>query len=365
MGAELSVIIPTYNERDNIRLLLKKIGQVLDGVSWEAIFVDDDSRDGTNKLVREIALHDSRVRCLQRIGRRGLSSACIEGILASSAPYLAVMDADLQHDESLLPKMLKVLKSESVSIVIGSRYIEGGGADGLNKARFKASRLATFLAKFFLKAEVSDPMSGFFMLKRSLFEKVVYRFNGRGFKILADIFASAPGKVSFKELPFSFRKRHSGESKLDMLVMWEYFILIADKLIGRFIPVNFVMFVFIALGGAVVHIGVLGFLLKNIGFNFQTAQLLTAIMAITANFLLNNIFTSNDLQLKGWHFLRGIGSFYIACSVGAVANIYIATSLYNTNIPWWMAGVLGAIIGFVWNYAVSSTFTWRKIGKNC
>ena len=120
MTAELTLVVPTYNERENIQLFLNAVSQVLQNRSWELIFVDDDSPDGTYEIVRNIARSDSRIRCIRRVGRKGLSSACIEGILASSSPYICIMDADMQHDESLLPKMLEILKSGDKDIVIGS-----------------------------------------------------------------------------------------------------------------------------------------------------------------------------------------------------------------------------------------------------
>src|SRR5580704_5875375 len=126
-GPELTVVIPTLNERDNIGPVVELLDAVLDTVGWEVIFVDDDSSDGTSERIREISRRDRRVRCLQRIGRRGLATACIEGALATSTPYIAIMDADMQHDEKLLPQMLAILKSESVDLVVGSRHVAGGG----------------------------------------------------------------------------------------------------------------------------------------------------------------------------------------------------------------------------------------------
>src|ERR1700676_2585115 len=169
---QLSVIVPTFNERDNVTTLFRRLEAALSGVNWEVIFVDDNSPDHTWDVVRGLARQDSRVRCIRRIGRRGLSGACIEGILASSAPYAAVIDADLQHDEAQLPKMLALLQSGEAELVVGSRYIEGGSADSFNKQRAGASQLATEVAKRVLGVEVKDPMSGFFMIRRDRFEQL-------------------------------------------------------------------------------------------------------------------------------------------------------------------------------------------------
>ena len=234
MAIELSIVIPTYNEKGNIRPLLDKIDAALSGIAWEAIFVDDDSPDGTAEAVRQVSLNDTRVRCLQRIGRRGLSSACIEGMLSSSADYLAVMDADLQHDSTLLPKMLEALKTGEFDLTVGSRYVEGGGVGQWSSQRSKMSVFATWLTRLLIKVDLKDPMSGYFMLKRAFFHRVARQLSGRGFKILMDIYTSSPQEIRIKEFPFQFGQRLSGKSKLNPTVPFEFVIMILTKLPGRF-----------------------------------------------------------------------------------------------------------------------------------
>jgi dolichol-phosphate mannosyltransferase len=357
--AELSVIVPTFNERDNIEPLVHKLERVLAGVEWEAIFVDDDSADGTAERVREVSRRKPYIRCLQRVGRRGLSTACIEGMLASSAPIIAVMDADLQHDESLLPAMLASLKGEALDIVIGSRYVEGGGLGAWDESRARISDLAGRLSRLVVKVDLRDPMSGFFMLTRPAFEAALRQLSGQGFKILLDIFASSPRPLAFKELPYQFRARLHGESKLDTLVAWEYILLLLDKLIGHIVPVRFALFALIGGLGLVVHLVVLGTLYKMTGAGFALAQALATLTAMTSNFFLNNWFTYRDRRLAGWRLLRGLLSFYVVCSVGAIGNVGIADYVFHADQSWWVAGVVGAVIGAVWNYATSSVFTWR------
>lgn len=359
LSVELTIVIPTYNEYDNIRPLLEALDKSLRTNTWEVIFVDDDSSDGTADLVRQIATTDRRVRCLQRIGRRGLSSACIEGILASAAPYVAVMDADLQHDETLLPEMLRSLK-QGHAIVVGSRYMVGGGLGNWKISRRKISQFATSLSRLIVKAELSDPMSGFFMLRRDFFQNTVHSLSGKGFKILLDIFASAPQPIRFKELPYHFRTRHTGESKLNMLTIAEYFLLILDKLIGRYIPVRFTMFVTVGALGALVHVTILGLFLKIWTFSFLISQAVAIGLAMTMNYLFNNLFTYQDRRLHGWQALKGLGSFYLVCAVGAFANLQIASFLFDLAVPWWLAGLLGAVVGSVWNYTVTSWLTWSR-----
>lgn len=356
---ELSVIVPTLNERDNIGPFLEQLASALAGVEWEVIFVDDDSRDGTADHVREIGRADRRVRCLQRIGRRGLSTACIEGVLASSSPYVAVMDADLQHDERLLPDMLRALKREPCDLVVGSRYIAGGGIGDWSASRAGMSSLATRLSRIICKNDIADPMSGFFMTRREVFEGAVRSLSGQGFKILLDLLASSPTPVRVKELPYTFRQRRHGESKLDSMVVWEFGMLLADKLVGHLVPVRFALFAFIGVLGLGVHLTVLRTALAVPGVDFTAAQTIATLTAMTFNFFLNNFFTYRDKRLKGLRLLRGLISFYLICAVGAVGNIGIASYVFNMDQKWWLAGIAGALVGSVWNYAVSSVFTWR------
>jgi dolichol-phosphate mannosyltransferase len=357
---ELSIVVPTLNERDNIRPLIAEIAAVLGGVRWEIVFVDDDSRDGTAGLIREIAREDPRIRCIQRIGRRGLSTACIEGVLASAAPFVAVTDADLQHDERLLPRMLATLKGEPYDLVIGSRYVGGASTFDWDRRRARISGLATRLSRLICKAEIADPMSGFFMMRREVFEGAMRRLSGQGFKILLDLMASSPGPVPFKELPFEFRPRQHGESKLDSMVAWEFGMLIADKLIGHIVPVRFALFAFIGGLGLVIQLAVLWAMLTFAAMEFATAQSVAVIVAIASNFVLNNFFTYRDQRLKGWRLTRGLVTFYVICSIGAVANVDVAAYVFHERPVWWLAGVAGAMVGSVWNYAVSAVFTWKR-----
>lgn len=362
MAIELSVIVPTFNERQNVAPLIKKLDAALKGIVWEVIFVDDDSPDGTAQHVRDIGQDDLRVRCIQRISRRGLSSASIEGMLASNAFYLAVMDGDLQHDETLLKKMLKRLQSEDLDIVIGSRYVLGGSTGQWSRQRQDMSRFATSFGRMLMRVDVKDPMSGFFMLKRDFLQRVVHRLSGKGFKILFDLCVSSPHPVRFVELPFEFRNRNAGESKLSTMVIWEYLLLLADKWLGPFIPVRFILFVLVGGLGLVIHLIILKMGIHWMSWTFAAAQSFAVFAAMTANFIFNNIFTYRDKKLKGFEFIKGLLSFYAACSIGALINIRVASFLYDHEIHWWLAGLLGAVIGAVWNYAITSTFTWKKKG---
>ena len=355
---ELSVVIPSFNERDNIQPLFERLDAALGGIAWECIIVDDDSPDGTADIARALAQRDSRVRCVHRIGRRGLASAVIEGILASSAPYVAVIDADMQHDETVLPRMLETLKAEGLDIVVGSRYAAGGGIGDWDRNRAAMSGLATRLARLVVPAELTDPMSGFFLMSRPAFDRAVRRLSGQGFKILLDLFASTPAPYRFKEMPYLFRQRVHGESKLDTLVVWEYLMLLLDKLVGHIVPVRFVLFGTVGASGVVVHLATLRAVLTFA--SFPVAQTAATIAAMTSNFAFNNLLTYRDKRLKGWRFVTGLASFYAVCAVGAVANVGIASAAFAHHYSWWLAGLAGAAVGVVWNYAVSSIVTWRQ-----
>ncbi len=359
MPIELTVVVPTFNERANVGPLVELLDRALDGVAWEVLFVDDDSPDGTAEAVHGIARQDARVRCLRRIGRRGLSSACIEGVMASTAPYVAVMDADLQHDEALLPGMLEKLRADEADVVVGSRYTGGGSTGDLASGRVWISRIASALGQLVLKAKVTDPMSGFFMLQRRYFDRVAHDLSGKGFKILLDLLASGRRDVRVAELPYRMRARQHGDSKLDTMVVWEYLVLIADKLFGRYVPVRFVLFVGVGMTGVAIHLLILGLLHRAMAVDFIFAQAAATLVAMTSNYFLNNVFTYHDQRLHGLALWRGLLTFYLACSIGAVINVEFADFLFQRAFPWFVAGFLGAVAGAVWNYAVTATFTWR------
>ncbi len=362
-GPKLSIVIPVFNERQNVRALVDELGRVLAGLEWEAIFVDDDSPDGTANEARLLAGEHSRVRCIQRIGRRGLSSACIEGMLASSAPYLAVMDGDLQHDPAILPQMLAQLERSETELVVGSRYVGGGAVGDWDALRRMISAFATRVGRAVVPAGLHDPMSGFFVLRRSLLDEVVRDLSGLGFKILLDIVASARHPVAFKEVPYVFRARVAGESKLDTLVAWEYAMLLADKLIGRYIPIRFLSFAAIGALGVFVHLAVLTLAFRVGGVRFVNAQAVAVCVSMVFNYSVNNVLTYRDRRRRGLQWFTGLFSFAVACSVGAAANVGVAAYLFSRRAEWVVAAVAGVLVGAVWNYAVTSVYTWGRRGR--
>jgi dolichol-phosphate mannosyltransferase len=357
---QLSIIVPTFNERGNVATLVARLDAVLAGVAWEVIFVDDNSPDGTADAVRALAQIDHRVRCIRRVGRRGLSGACIEGMLASSAPCAAVIDGDLQHDETQLPKMLGLIENGAAELVIGSRYIEGGSADSFNQQRLGASLFATAVAQRVLRVKIADPMSGFFMIRRDRFERLAPQLSIQGFKILLDVVATARGELRIIEVPYTFGSRLHGESKLDSMVALDFLGLVLAKLTNDVVSLRFLLFALVGSIGLFVHFAALFIALEAFALPFAEAQACGALLAMTSNFLLNNFLTYRDQRLKGFGILRGLLLFYLVCSVGLLANVGVAFSVYDQEPIWWLAGASGALMGVVWNYAMSGLFVWRK-----
>jgi dolichol-phosphate mannosyltransferase len=355
---ELSIIVPTFNERTNVPLLVERLGRLLTACDWEVVFVDDNSPDGTAAAARAIGEGDSRVRCIRRIGRRGLAGACLEGMLASQARYVAVMDADLQHDESLLLEMLQILRTASADLIVASRYLEGGSAAGLSKQRSRVSRWSNGLVRLLLGIDLTDPMSGYFMLRRDTFEALAPSLSSQGFKILLDIVATGRGNLRVIELPTIFGERRHGESKLDSKIALDFAALLVAKLTNDAVSVRFLMFSLVGLSGVGIHMAILSLVMLT-GASFAVAQSVAAIGAMTWNFILNNVFTYRDQRLSGWRFLTGLLRFQLICAIGAVANVGLAIFIYGSTHIWWLAGLAGVVIGAVWNYAVTSAFVWR------
>jgi dolichol-phosphate mannosyltransferase len=353
---ELTVVVPAFAESENLPKLLGALARALEGEDWETIVVVDDAFDGSEDLVRERAQRDPRVRCIHRIGRRGLASACIEGMLASSAPYLAVIDADLQHDETLVPKLLEAARGDGADIVVASRYIEGGSPGELDAERARLSRLATAVGKLLCR-DLSDPMSGFFVVRRSYLERVVRKLYGRGFKILLDLIAAARGNVRIVELPYRMRARRHGESKLGARVIAEFFMLILYHMTGRVLPARFFLFAAVGVTGVAVHLAVL-WLAFGATHNFLGSQALATWAAMTSNFFLNNAFTYGDQRLRGARIWRGLVSFYVACGIGALINLALAEWLYLQSFAYWAAGLTGAVVAALWNFFTTASFTW-------
>lgn len=359
-GPELSIVIPTFNERDNIVPTIDRLREALRGIAWEVIFVDDDSADKTLEVVRDLSMRDRRIRGIRRVNRRGLAGACVEGILSSSAPVVAVMDADLQHDETQLAKMLEVIRLDDIDIVVATRYGEEQSSEGsLSAIRHTGSRLAIRAAQWLLHVNTTDPMSGFFMVRRSVVEDAAPRLSQQGFKILLDLIASTSSPLRIAEIPYVFRPRLYGESKMDASVVVEYLGLLVSKWSSDLISARMVFFGLVGASGVVLHLAVLRLMLLH-GVPFSSAQLGAMLAAMVSNYTLNNALTYRDRRRRGWRFVSGLILFSLLCSVGIFAGVGVSSLFYGNRSRWWVAGLAGAVIGSAWNYITNSMITWRN-----
>lgn len=359
---ELAIILPTLNERGNLAPLIERIEQAMEGAGWEVLVVDDNSADGTADEARAIALSDTRVRVIQRIGRRGLASAAIEGFCATAAPYVAVMDADHQHDPGLLPQMLTALKSGEAQIAVASRFAKGASTARWDAPeRERLSGMANALARRMTGVELSDPMSGYFMLETLRARALTPRLSGIGFKILLDLLASCETPLKLREFPLDFAARRAGESKLDRAILFDFLAGLYDKTFGKLIPTRFALFGTVGAIGVVVHMSVLTLLLLGAGESFPLAQAIAVVSAMSFNFFLNNWLTYRDQRLKGTvAIVRGWIGFCLTCAVGGFANVAVATLLQSYALHWMLSALAGIAVGSVWNYALSSRFVWGR-----
>nr|WP_310530521.1 glycosyltransferase family 2 protein [Novosphingobium sp.] len=372
---ELAVVLPTYNERKNIGGMVERLDKALAGVAWEVVIVDDNSPDGTADEARRLALSDPRVRCIQRIGRRGLASAAIEGMCSTAAPVVAVMDADHQHDPELLPQMLSAVTSGDYDLAYASRFAEGASTEEWGRPdRVKASGFANRIANKVTGIELSDPMSGYFMLRAELLRGDAHKLSGVGFKILLDILATVERPLRVKELPMNFAARAEGESKLDQTVIFEFLIGLYDKWLGRIIPTRFALFGTVGAMGVVVQLGALWVMLHLVfgerfvygnwseSTTFNVANTVAAVVAMSFNFVLNNELTYSDKRLRGFFpLLKGWAQFALTCALGLLTNVGSAYVLKTMiGLPAFVAVIAGIVLGSVWNFALSSKFVWGK-----
>lgn len=362
---ELCIVVPTYNERANVPILVEAVSRVLASCDWELIFVDDNSPDGTAAVASAIGEINGRVRCMRRIGRRAHAAACLEGLLASQARYIGCMDADMQHDETLLIPMLERMRDGDVDLVVASRYMSGGSAAGHNKSRALLSSWSNTFVQRVLGVDLTDTMSGYFMIRRDVFHTLAPGISTQGYKLLLDILATRGVRLRTAEIPSTFRERLHGESKLDSKIALECVALVTSKFTNDAVSPRFLLFCLVGLTGLVVHLGILWALLKPDALSFGAAQTLATLSATTWNFMLNNLLTFRDQRLTGWRFATGLIRFHVVCAIGAISNVGLATWIYSNDVyandtRWWIAGLGGAVIGAVWNFAVSAAFVWRQ-----
>ena len=231
-----------------------------------------------------------------------------------------------------------MLKQSGLDVVVGSRNVAGGSMGEFSKERVALSQLGRRISQMICHCDIHDPMSGFFVVTRAYLLEVVHRVSGLGFKILVDLLSSSTRPVKFAEVPYTFRSRVHGESKLDITVGVEYLKLIVDRMVGSVIPPSFVIFSLVGGVGVVIHLAVLWSLLYGFGAPFTGSQVAATMAAMTVNFLLNNLITYRDRRLRGWEVPRGLLTYYVACSMGVLINVKIADAARDAGTPWYLAG---------------------------
>jgi dolichol-phosphate mannosyltransferase len=359
----LTIVIPTFNERDNIAVICGRIATALAPLRFEVIVVDDDSPDGTSAVVEDLARSDPRIRLITRTGRRGLAGACIEGMLAARSELVAVMDADLQHEPATLTPMLDLMTSTECDVVIASRYLDDPDVAAFSSVRKALSNAGNRLVRALLRVQTSDPMSGFFLMRRSILVKAAPRLSRDGFKLLADILAQGGRSLKIGEVPYVFGPRLTGESKLDERVLFDFAVLLIAKSAFGVLPTRFVSFALVGGLGVIVHLSLLGLMLHVLNDDFLISQTIATLGAMTANFFLNNVLTYRDQRIVGADLLRGLAVFCLSCSCGAFNNILVAHLVYTGTGIWWLATGAGILIGAACNYVLSALTVWRRFDK--
>lgn len=360
----LSLVFPTYNEAESLPVILPVVAKALAGIPHEIIVVDDDSPDRTWEVVQKLTTEYPELRVIRRIGRRGLSSAVIEGWLSAKGDVLAVADADGQHDLSLLPKLYEAVL-QNRGMAIGSRYIEGGSVGQWDERRHTLSRIATSMAIRLCRVAVKDPMSGFFAVDRDLFQTTFPSLNPKGFKILLDVLVHVPRETPVQEIPFTFGKRVKGESKLSRRVQIEFIEYLYDATIGRWVPLTLIKYGIVGVIGVAVNLA--AYLISSRVLHqsdvsilgFELPLLIGIEAAIVFNFLLNNSWTFALEKLRGFGAVLGFLKFNLVCLFGALANYAVTIHLVTIGYGELFSVVAGAVIGMIWNYTMSRMITWK------
>jgi dolichol-phosphate mannosyltransferase len=344
---ELSLVVPTFRQRDDIARLVGELAHALAGVEWEVIFVDDNSPDDTVAAIAAIGAGDSRVKVIRRVGRSGLTQTCLVAMLASGARYVAMLDLASRFDGRLLA-MLDLVRSDA-DLVVAARPGAAGG-----RFRSTVRTLLSAATRKILSAELTDPASGCFMMRREALEKLTPSLSSLGYQVLLDLIATARGSLRIVEIATPGATA-GGRSELKLAL--ELTALLIGKLSGDAVSIRFLLFCFVGLSGVGVHLALLDAAL--VALPFTAAQTAATIGAMIWNFTLNNTVTYGDQRLTGLAYLTGLVRFMIVCGIGAVSNVGVASWIYANDNVWWIAGLGGAVMGAVWNYAVSAVFVWR------
>tara|TARA_Y100000991_G_scaffold144045_1_gene108785 strand:- start:332 stop:1441 length:1110 start_codon:yes stop_codon:yes gene_type:complete len=360
----ISIVIPTFNEQNNVSKIINQLLNLDIDYELEIIVVDDNSYDGTAKLVREYGRLDKRVRLINRLGRSGLSSAIKEGCLCASGDIIAVMDADGQHDPSYIVLALETIELKKVDIVLGSRFAKGAIIKGLSIERKSSSSIANNLARLSLYGSydyLTDYMSGFFVFKRNVCIELIEKIDVHGFKFFYELLAISKGKLKILEIPLIFNERMYGDSKLDLPVVWDFLISLLHTFCGRIVPRRAVSFALVGSTGVFIQLSTIYFLLALTNFDFETVLPVGVIIAASSNFIINNILTFRSNKLLGKNFYTGLLKFLLVSSLPIIANVGVTNLFYSkfsTNT--FFSQLVGIFVVFIWNYAASSKVVWNN-----
>lgn len=371
----LTVVLPTYNESKNIPILIERLTKVLAKIDYEILVVDDNSPDRTYEVVDQIGAKNPRVRCIRRIHERGLSSAVMTGMASSSAKYYAVMDADLQHDEAILPGLLKAVNQEGFDLAVGSRAAEDGSFGEFSRLRRFISWTATMLAKMLLPVNVKDPMSGYFMVSREVFQQAEEKINPLGFKILLEFLGRVPG-LRVKEVGYTFRNRVHGETKLSGSVIRNYIVALMDLRFGHLVSPIFILYCLVGASGIIVYMltvalgDALGMpLIRDVWpapFNaLPSSWLLGFGLSVTNNYVWNNYITFHERRHKSLALVSGFATFFLISLIGlliqtSVSYLLAATGLFAAHAGSGINRAIGITVAVITNYYLNLNFTWRK-----
>lgn len=356
----ISIIVPVFNEVDNIAPLLEQIASALDGHEWEVIFVDDASTDGTTDAAYRLSVGNERVRLILRLWDRGLARSTIQGMLSAKGEMLCVMDGDGQHDPKFIPQLMALLHEGPYDTVSAARRLGGNAIESgaLSKTREKLSQIGNSISSLIVGRRLDDPLTGFFLIRRDAFLDVAPRLTDPGFKLLLDILHSKKD-MRHAELPFDFGSRMSGESKLDSFIVWQFATYLLSKLTRELLPPSLISFLIVGASGLLVHFSVL-YVALAWAASFSVAQLAATFVAASSNFLLNNLLTFRDRRLRGWKQFRGYCEFMAASSIGIIANVSAATITYDRLGQMIVLSTLAGIaIDTIWKFAVAKRLIWR------
>tara|TARA_B100000965_G_scaffold403154_1_gene430636 strand:- start:105 stop:1196 length:1092 start_codon:yes stop_codon:yes gene_type:complete len=360
----ISIIIPTFNEVNNIKVLLFDLINILKNQDYEIVVVDDDSPDGTGEEVYNFMKNNNNIQLINRVGRSGLSSAIKEGLLFAKGEYLLVLDGDGQHDANCVVDLINKIKESNSDMVIASRFLDPSLLRGLSGKRSLGSKLANKAARISLSknySNLTDYLSGCFCVDIRRTELLIKKIEINGFKFLYELLALSKGHLQIKEVPLIFKERDYGKSKLDLAIVWDFLISILHNISYRILPRRAISFGLVGMSGVIVQLMITLLLTNLFLIDFKNALPFSVICAATSNFLINNQLTFRSNRLTNSALIRGLLKFLLVASLPVIANVGIATAFYQyISSDTLIAQLAGIAIVYAWNYLASSLFVWNN-----